>query len=79
MAVRFAVAADSGAEDKGKGGFGLGLSLEPDPKPDFLLSADNLMLGYGALYPKSPLVGESPVECGQDFQWQGANVYNPVP
>lgn len=65
--------------NEGKGGLGLGLSLEPDPKPNYLRARDNLMLGWSATFPQSDLIPEPEEECGTDFQWDGVQVYNPVP
>lgn len=65
--------------NEGKGGLGIGLSLEPDPKPAYLRARDNLMLGWGAQFPVGNLVPEAEEECGTDFQWDGVQVYSPVP
>jgi len=46
-------------------------SYEPFPKPSYLDARDNIMIGWGGAWPEPTPVLTPPVECGENFQWQG--------
>ncbi|MEZ4384955.1 MAG: cytochrome c peroxidase [Nannocystaceae bacterium] len=79
MAMDFDDIMDDIADERG--GMIAGLSYEPVPRPDYLLSRDNVMIGWGGQWPEPnpELIPAKPegAECGVNFQWQGN--YDPPP
>ena len=73
LAMNFDDVIDDIAE--GRGGIMIGTSYEPWPKPDYLAARDNIMIGWGGMWPEQPpaLIPPKPegAECGTNFQWDG--------
>lgn len=62
---------------EGRGGMMLVTSYEPFPKPSYLDARDNVMIGWGAPWPRPAPVFEPYEECGTSFQWNTGFVIPP--